>query len=480
MTSSLFAGIARADITPPVGIAHANWGAQAHEQAQGVDLPLWATALVIGESETSLENTIALVDLDLIGLPAAHAHTVRQAIATRSGMPLDQIRISYTHTHSGPSMGMSGDWATRGADLLPTYVDNLAAKAAGVVWEALHKRQPVRVAAGRGTCDIGVNRRFITPEGSVVVGHNTDGPVDQALHVVRIDPVDDDPSTDHTSEVKPLAILVNYACHPIIVGPYNDLITPDFPGVTKRVVEAATGATCFFLQGATGDIGPIEGCTSEAPLPIYRRLGTRLGYAALGVALGLQPQPKRERYVRTLESGAPLGVFAYDPIEPGTQRVRAATRTLRLPLKEFASPAETEAEATARADELKRLHAAGAPAEEVRWAGMLAKRSRMRAARSQRYHGQSHTEVEAQAFLINDIALVCVPGEPFTRIGLAIKEQSPFAETLFSGYSNEGGSYVPMPEDYPVGGYEVDVTPFTPDAAGVIVDECIVLLNSLA
>jgi len=41
----LYAGVARADITPPVGIAHANWGAQAHERASGVDLPLWATAL---------------------------------------------------------------------------------------------------------------------------------------------------------------------------------------------------------------------------------------------------------------------------------------------------------------------------------------------------------------------------------------------------------------------------------------------------
>jgi hypothetical protein len=43
-----------------------------------------------------------------------------------------------------------------------------------------------------------------------------------------------------------------------------------------------------------------------------------------------------------------------------------------------------------------------------------------------------------------------------------------------------GGSYLPVANAYPVGGYEVDVTPFTPDAAQVVVDESLVLLRELA
>ena len=34
---------------------------------------------------------------------------------------------------------------------------------------------------------------------------------------------------------KIIATLVNYACHPTIMGPSNRLITPDYPGAMKRV-----------------------------------------------------------------------------------------------------------------------------------------------------------------------------------------------------------------------------------------------------
>src|SRR5438128_1410007 len=42
-TSGLWAGTGRANITPPVGIAHAGWGAQLHERAEGVDQDLLGT-----------------------------------------------------------------------------------------------------------------------------------------------------------------------------------------------------------------------------------------------------------------------------------------------------------------------------------------------------------------------------------------------------------------------------------------------------
>jgi len=35
----------------------------------------------------------------------------------------------------------------------------------------------------------------------------------------------------------PLAILVNYACHPVVFGPDNRLYSADFPGAMTREVE---------------------------------------------------------------------------------------------------------------------------------------------------------------------------------------------------------------------------------------------------
>ncbi|RPI75666.1 MAG: hypothetical protein EHM42_15245, partial [Planctomycetaceae bacterium] len=40
-------GVARGDITPPVGIYHRMWGAASHERATGVHRPLTATAICL-------------------------------------------------------------------------------------------------------------------------------------------------------------------------------------------------------------------------------------------------------------------------------------------------------------------------------------------------------------------------------------------------------------------------------------------------
>src|SRR5215203_867808 len=63
----LYAGVARTDITPPLGIAHAGWGAQTHQRAGGIDLPLWATALALSDGD----ETVVIVDVDLHYLHAA-------------------------------------------------------------------------------------------------------------------------------------------------------------------------------------------------------------------------------------------------------------------------------------------------------------------------------------------------------------------------------------------------------------------------
>jgi hypothetical protein len=92
---------------------------------------------------------------------------------------------------------------------------------------------------------------------------------------------------------------------------------------------------------------------------------------------------------------------------------------------------------------------------------------------------KNHVELEIQAIRINDIAIVGIPGEPFVEIGLAVKAASPFQHTLFSGYSNIGGSYIPMANAFPVGGYEVDVTPYRPEAAQAVIDATGALLREL-
>lgn len=468
MTHQLSAGVARIDITPPPGIAHAGWGAQTHQRAAGIDLPLWATALALSDGD----QTVVIIDIDLIYLWEPEVYDVQQAVVELTGLPASNVRLAYTHTHSGPVNGKSWtSWIKEGTEMVPSYDDSLSHRIAGVAWAALQNLKPARAAAGSGNCAIGVNRRFQRPEdGAVVVGRNWEGPVDHEVKVVRID----------TLAGEPLAAIVNYACHPITVGPDAQLVTPDYPGVVKRVVEQTTGATCLFLQGATGNIGPVRGGARNG-LAEYKRLGQILGHEAGKVWWEIELPARQERYVRTLESGAPLAIYADERVSEPEATLRVGTRPMPLPIKALPAPEKLEADLSAHVERLNELRAGGGSEEEIIQETMQAKRAKMRADIAQQLQGQTHRTFEAQLFAIgNEIALIGIPGEPFVEIGLQVKQNSPFKHTLFSGYSNVGWAYIPMPDAYPLGGYEVEITPFSPDAAGVVVEQSLALLHDVA
>lgn len=468
MTPQFFAGVAKVDITPPIGIAHAGWGAQLHERAAGVDMPLTATALAL----RSGEETVVILDLDIGYLWDATAATTRQAISELTGLPESHIRLSYTHTHSSAILDRGWtSWAGAGGEMIGPYTKSLPDRLAGVAWAAVNALKPARIAGGAGSCGINVNRRFQRPEdGAVVVGRNWSGVVDREVQVLRIDGIDG----------TPLAAVVDYACHPIVVGPDGDQLTPDFPGVVKQVVEQSTGAPCLYLQGAAGNIGPIAGVASGG-LGEYRKLGTILGLEASRIWWEIETAKRRERYDGTLESGAPLARYRAEPLPAPSRALWVGTRPMALPVRQVPPPDELAAEFAGHAARLNALRATGGSDEEIRWETMRSKRTAMRAQLAEQLQGQTHRTLEAQAIVIgDDIALVAMPGEPFAEIGLGVKAKSPFEYTLFSGYSNVGWAYIPTADAYPLGGYEVEITPFDPSAAGQIVDESLALLDELA
>ena len=85
---------------------------------------------------------------------------------------------------------------------------------------------------------------------------------------------------------KPLALVYNFACHAYCGTPGGG-ISADFPGFASRVIEEAwPGAVALFLQGAAGDITPVQYKDFDAPPPT-EQLGTRLGLSALQAAQGI-------------------------------------------------------------------------------------------------------------------------------------------------------------------------------------------------
>jgi neutral/alkaline ceramidase-like enzyme len=460
MTPTLRAGAGRAVITPPLGIAHAGWGAQTHQRAEGVDLDLWATALVLSDGAT--EAAVVDVDFCLIGQPLADR--IRQASAELTGIPLRHIRLSYSHTHSGPLLAPS--WMTEGEELIPAYVESLPGRIAGAVWAARQALRPARVAAGTGNSDIAVNRRLKLPGGRVICGRNREGFVDREVKVLRIDDVME----------RPIAVIVNYACHPTIMGPPNRLLTPDYPGVVRRVVEQATGATCLFLQGAAGNVHARVDYVGDPA--VYHRLGAMLGHEAAKVALGLETVPRRERLATVLESGAPLGIYADEPAGEPDATLRVATRSLTLAVREYPPVADVQAEAGRLAARLAELRGR-ASQDELREAVGMARRAGMLADKARQYAGQTEVVAELAGLRVGPAAFVGFPGEPFAEIGARVKAESPFLHTFFSGYTNDYLGYLPTSDAYPDRGYEVDTSPFPPGSDERLVKESLALLAEL-
>src|SRR5258708_3666381 len=230
----LLAGIGRADITPAPGTPQGGWGAQSKQRSVGADLPLYATALVLAGSG----ETVAIVDVDASGFDAEWTTNILNAISELTSLPRERIRFSCTHTHSGPNT-FRIPLLTEGLDMALGYLRNLPHQIAGAVWQAMQNLVPVRMAASKGSCDINVNRRLRLPDGRVLMARNWEGAVDRTVRVLRFDDL----------EERPVATIVHYACHPTTMAWQDQHVTPDYPGMAKRVVEEQVGGTCVFLQG---------------------------------------------------------------------------------------------------------------------------------------------------------------------------------------------------------------------------------------
>jgi hypothetical protein len=460
--SQFLAGAGRCDITPAPGTPQGGWGAQTHQRGAGADMPFYATALVLSDGE----QPAAIVDVDAIGFDREWTGRILAAIAALTGLRRERIRLSSTHTHSGPNTFRLAT-ISEGLDMALGYLESLPQRIAAAVWQARENLRPARCAAGLGRCAINVNRRLRLGDGAVVVGRNWQGPADPTVRVVRFDDLDE----------RPLATILHYACHGTTMAWQTRMFTPDFPGPARQVVEQHLGGVCLFLQGAAADLTPRRGFTGDCR--VYRRLGAILGLEAARVALQIETLPRRERFLGVMPSGAPIALYEDEPVPVGPPPLRVAQRIIRLPARKFQPPEQLEAEAQALVAEMNRLRRQGAE-DELRLATARATQAGWRAANARLYYGREWIDWEMQCIRIGPIALLSVAGEPFLEIARRIVAESPFEHTLFSGYSNGGFGYIPTREAFAEGGYEIEATPFSPDAADTLVAEALRLLREMA
>lgn len=235
----LRAGVAKSDITPPLGGPMYGYGARGSNVSQDVHDPLYAKAIVLENGEDHL----VLVTLDLGTFTEENLKNVKSIV--RKKTKLTNVLCTASHTHSAPGLD----------DTFPSkknpYVREMEEKIADAVVRASQQLQPARMGVGRGLVEEGFNRRTISEDGiAEMLWVNREriptSPVDYSLGLVRIDDM----------QGAPIAHLINFQCHPVILGPENLDISADYPGYMMAAVEKALGGQAMFLQGAAGDINP--------------------------------------------------------------------------------------------------------------------------------------------------------------------------------------------------------------------------------
>lgn len=342
--------------------------------------------------------------------------------------------------------------------------------------KATARLKPVRISGGTGTAPgIAVNRRERTSDGRTILGWNKENFIDEEVPTIRID--------SHAGEA--IATLVGFGCHPVSLGGEVPYSGSDFIGPLRNQVELIRGGICLFLQGAAGNVLPLE-AFHDQPGPEIA-MGHRLGLEAVHAVVDAEPRVIEIERI-AYGSVTPIALYRKRAITPQPpQPIATRRKVLDLPLNPPLTVAEMERELTERRADFAAKQGAGAGREilnpigyHISWLELIIELSK---------RGPLHTFIpgEIWAARLGDVAVIGTPGELFTEIGYQVRKPSPFATTIFAGYCQGVLGYVSTRAEYPFGGYEPSVAqrgyghpaPFAPEAGELIAAECIEMLNDL-
>jgi hypothetical protein len=396
------AGISRRTISPPLGIYLMGYGNRVQGNT-GIHDDLYVTSLVLQRDETRA----ALLTVDHAFINSVCVDMIKNQLLDRCEIEPSNVFVCCSHTHGGPIGYADEQSSQEDRDYLALLVETMIES----VVAALNALEPVRLIGGTSEALININRRERAPDGRIVIGNNADGPVDTSVQVVQV-------LSNHNS---PLATLVNYACHPVVMGPLNRLVTADWVGVMRRKVETATRGYCLFFQGAAGDVNPRKMRWTDDNWDEIEEQGAAVAAAVQQACDHANPLNIRSIQSRQLVCWLPLmtprgyndAIRAFMPPEVRTNEdISASIRSL--------FPWHTEIDS--RSDCL-------------------------------------YSPVYLGALRAGDWALATLATEPFTETGLTVKAMSPAKMTFVAGYTNGCNSYLPVQSAYAAGGYEVDTAP---------------------
>ncbi len=424
----LKAGAAQVDITPPLGVGMRGYFEE--RTATTVHDPLHVRTLAL-EADA---GAAAIAVCDLIGLQRRYVDQAKERITATTGLRPDQVLVACTHTHTGPHTG--DDEYTR-------FVIGRIADGVRLAWD---RREPAQVGWGRGRENrVVFNRRYRMRDGTVQTNPGLGnpevlepaGPVDPEVGVLAL----------RRPDGSPIGLLANYALHYVGIPDDRQAISADYYGFFAAAIQRLVGApfVAALANGASGDINNLDVLGNSRPRnERYQHVERVAAVVAAAALWGLN----EARFVDEVTIGSALAELTLPP-----------------------RPAPTP-EDVARAAAIEARIAAGQP---VRM-GERAFARRVRRTATDR-PGPRATVV--QALRIGALGVASAPGELFVELGLAIKQRSPFAQTLVLALGNDSVGYIPTARAFAEGAYEPESSPYEPGFGERIVDTAVGLLAGL-
>ena len=399
----LYLGIAQENITPKVGCNL--YGYYPDIISDGVldDLALTAYYFKQGDTQALMLNAT------LCAFSTAYAEELLNAVSEKTKIPVQNIQLSATHTHTGPCTKGGPGWGDRDMD----YCNNIFTPAVLRAAEnAMKAPQSVRMGYAIGESKVGVNRRELRLDNVIVLGQNPWGPMDLKMTVMAF--VNDDNET--------VATMVHYGCHNTSLGSYaTTKISRDWSGMMLDALSATTRAPSAFFCGPEGDTGPrLSNGKTTGDVHLMREVGKRAAEDALRI---------------------------YGTIDTYTvPQLSVMCGKLSLPLEKRKSKEEAETlyeqykDCTRNLDAMIRAHA-----------------EKILEAIKNGEPEQASLDFDQPIIRIGDCIFVGSTYELYCEIGLRVQREFADQHVMIVVNTNGSNAYLPTEESIVRGGYEVKV-----------------------
>lgn len=433
------AGVAVGDISPGPGVLLGGYPPPVRPTS-GVHDRLHCAAAFLDDEQG---GQVLLVTLDASWLTRRQADAIRSEIGVRTGLAIDAIVVTASHTHSAPLLTSE----CFGLPMGPTendYTEFMIRTAARLGAEAVETTFPAEVGFGSSRCgaESGIGGNRLDP---------VNGPTDTEVPVLAV--------RDRNGTMR--ALITRYGLHPTILQGENTEASADFPGAMRHAVnELFPDAAFLYSMGLAGDQSS-RYFRSEQSFAEVERFGRTLGAAVAEAVAQLRWLPD--------------------------DAIRLASGEVTLVLKKYPAPEVAAARLRQVREREASLIAAGAPYTGLQTAHLwvLGAQCDYENALAQADGTTLRRYAAGQPYVVTVLAIgelcwVFWPGEVFADFGLDLKRRSPFPVTTIVTLANGGlPGYCVTPQAQATGGYEAGNSILDPRTGDVLVETTLQLLATL-